>query len=264
MVFSSLFGGGDRVKAGKKAADAQNKQNQQDWKYGNKVRKDTNKYARKSVKISRENEKTFREYQDSSNLQEYTDTLKIREFEYGQQVRQFNQSEKNYGLQRKFNAIAAGQAQEAEQRRFEEITNGMAFEQQDMLVKMLEQEGMTRASGGSGRSAGKSLGAVLAGYGRNQAIMAESLLSAKRDSQANFRQIDQDRYGADLAAEARRMLMPQRAPDPSKPLPAPVARIQDAFKQRRAPKPIEVKNQVSAPKWYDYADSALSIATMFM
>lgn len=264
MVFSAIFGAGDRKAAADKQVKLQNEQLAIDDKYFNQTRRDQNRYADKGVKIARQNEQTFREYGDASALQDYKDTLKINDYQYGQQVRQFNESERIYGLQRGFNAQAEQTAMAAEARRFEEITTGMAFEQQDMLVKMLQEEGAVQARGQSGNSAKKNLASVLAGYGRNQAIMAESLVSAKKDSRGNYRQIAQDKYGADLAAESKRMLTPLRAPDPTAPLALPKAEIQKAFNIRKKPKSVKAVNTTPGLKWYDAADATLEVAQMLM
>jgi hypothetical protein len=115
----------------------------------------------------------------------------------------------------------------------------MAFEQQDMLVKMLQEEGQVQASGASGRSSGKALASAMASYGRNQAIMAESLVSAKKENKVSMRQIDTEKYGADLAAQSRRMLVPMKAPDPMAPLKMPRATLQDPRQPVKPPKPIK-------------------------
>ena len=122
---------------------------------------------------------------------------------------------------------------------------------------MLQEEGQVQASGASGRSAGKALAATLASYGRNQAVMAESLVSATKDSQLNHRQISMDKYGADLAAQSRRMLKPLKGPDPTAPLKMPRATILDPLKPKKPPKPIKGTNTMPA-------NTGLSIANNFI
>jgi hypothetical protein len=154
-------------------------------------------------------------------------------------MRQYQQSEKIYGMQLKFNNQAAQVARESENRRFQEILTGMAFDQQDMLVKMLQEEGQVQALGVSGRSAGKVLASAVASYGRNQAILAESLVSAKKETKIARKQIEMEKYGADLNANARRMLAPIKAPAPSAPLRMPRAVILDPPKPLELPDPVK-------------------------
>lgn len=214
-------------------------------------------YRIQETNIARQNQESNLAWQDQTNLNDYKDQLAIRDFDYANQVRQYNESERIYGMQLGFNNMAAQQAQEAESRRYQEILTGMAFDQQDMLVKMLQEEGQAQASGVSGRSAGKLLASALASYGRNQAIMAENLVSAKRDSEGNRRQIRMDKYGADLNAESRRMLKPMLGPTPTAPLKLPRATILDPLAPEKPPKPVKGVNTMPA-------NTGLSIANNFL
>jgi hypothetical protein len=189
--------------------------------------------------VNRRNIEKNAQYQDATAQRQYQYDLAIRDFDYGNQVRQFNESERIYGMQLGFNNQAAQVAYEAENRRFEEILTGMAFDQQDMLVKMLQEEGQIQAAGVSGRSAGKALASALAGYGRNQAVLAESLVSATKESAVSKRQIATEKYGADLNAQSRRMLTPLKAPAPMAPLKMPRATLLDPRAPVKGPAPIK-------------------------
>jgi hypothetical protein len=134
----------------------------------------------------------------------------------------------------------------------------MAFEQQDMLVKMLQEEGQVQASGASGRSAGKALASAMASYGRNQAIMAESLVSANKENKISNRQIATEKYGADLAAQSRRMLVPMKTPAPMAPLKMPRAVIQDPRMPVKPPKPIKGAGASSTTKAFSALSSGLN------
>lgn len=208
--------------------------------------------------VSRNNQENNLRYQEETLRRNYAYDLQIRDYEYNNQVRQYNESERIYGLQRGSNAQAAQLAYSNENRRYQELITSMAFDQQDMLVKMLQEEGQIQASGISGRSASKTLASAMAGYGRNQAILAESLLSASKDSAASRRQIDLDRYSADLNADARRMLTPLKAPAPMAPLAMPRANILDPSKPVRGPKPIKGTNTVPSANAFSVASNFLS------
>lgn len=206
----------------------------------------------------RSNQENNLRYQEETLRRNYAYDLQIRDYEYNNQLRQYNESERIYGLQRGSNAQAAQLARQNEENRFNEILKGVAFDQQDMLVKMLQEEGEVAARGVSGRSATKQLASVMAGYGRNQAILAESLLSARRDSAMSMRQIEMERYQADINADSRRMLTPLRAPAPMAPLTMPRATILDPSKPVRGPKPIKGTNTVPSANAFSVASNFLS------
>lgn len=216
------------------------------------------RYRMQEVGIQRSNQEANLSYLDQTNRRNYAYDLAIRDFDYNNQVRQFNESERIYGLQRGFNARAEIEAQAAEDRRMQDIVTGMAFDQQSMLVDLIQEEGKSLARGVSGRSAAKNLGATIAAYGRNQAILAESLVSANRESAATRRQIALDRYQADLNAESRRMLKPMKAPAPMAPLTMPRAVLLDPMKPKRGPKPIKGVNTVPGASGFSIASNFLN------
>ena len=193
----------------------------------------------KDTGIQRQNNEDNARYSEATAVRDYQNSLAIRDYDYSNQMRQYAESEKIYGLQLGFNNQAAQVAYEAESRKFQESVTSMAFDQQDMLVKMLQEEGQLQARGVSGRSAGKTLASAMAGYGRNQAILAESLVSAKKESSVSRKQIGVEKYGADLNAHSRRMLQPLKAPAPSAPLSMPRATLLDPMKPERGPLPIK-------------------------
>lgn len=263
-VIGGIFGAVSGASQQNSARSAEQKRINAQYKYDNQLYKynwnNTLReydYRIQETNIGRLNQENNLRYQEQSALRDYQYTLAIRDFDYQQQVRQYNESERIYGMQLGFNNQAAQLAHQAEQRRYEEILTGMAFDQQDMLVKMLQEEGQLQAAGVSGRSAGKVLAAAMAGYGRNQAILAESLVSATKETNVARRQIDNDKYGADLAAESRRMLSPMLAPAPMAPLKMPRATLLDPLAPTKPPKPLKGVNTMPAA-------SGLSIANNFL
>ena len=262
-IISGILGN----RAEKKAADRQHKYNLSNWNYNfDEANRDFD-FQVEGNRINRQNIENNSIYQEQSALRQYQNELAIRDFDYGNQVRQFNESERIYGLQLGFNNQASQVAYEAENRRFQETLTGMAFEQQDMLVKMLQEEGQIQASGASGRSSGKALASAMASYGRNQAIMAESLVSATKENKISNRQIATEKYGADLGAQSRRMLTPLKAPAPMAPLKMPRATLQDPRKPVKPPKPIKGATGSTGAAIASGAASdigmALSIASLF-
>jgi hypothetical protein len=225
------------------------------------------RYRTKDVQNQRENNESNLQYLEETARRNYQYDLQIRDFDYKNQLRQYKESERIYGIQRGANAQAAALARQSEENRFNEIMKGMAFDQQDMLVKMLQEEGQSVARGVSGRSATRQIASVIAGYGRNQAILEESVLSASRDSAMAMRQIEQERYQADLNADSRRMLQPLLAPAPMAPLAMPRPNLLDPLRPQRGPRPIKGVNTVQGASAISVAgnviNAGLSAYTMF-
>jgi len=236
-----IFGASQADAAARKAAEAQHKYSTKAWKMGKRRLKADYRHSKKGVNIARQNEETLGAFKDATNLQDWQHSLKIQDFEYASQMRQYAKSEQLYGQQLSYNNLASQAAREAEVRRLEDATNEIAFQNQDIVIKAMESEGAAAVKGQQGRSAGKSDQAVLASLGRNQAILTESLLSARGETDAAMKKIAADKFGADIAAEAARMLKPERLPQPPKPLRTPRAVFQDPRRPRKfdyGPKPI--------------------------
>lgn len=252
----SAFGGAKSQasarKAEQKRIEAQYKQDKKVEKFNWKQTQRQYEFAKKETKVARENQENNITYQEETAKRDYLQQLKIRDFEYGNQVRQYNESERIYGMQRQFNVLAAQQAQEAESRRMNEIVKGMSFQQQDMLVQLLQTQGAAK-----NRGAKASLANEMSSFGRNQAILAESLVSAKKENRVAMQQIGLDKYEADLGAEANRMLIPLKAPDPMAPLKMPRATILNPLKPKRGPAPMKGTNSVPT-------NNGLSIANNFL
>jgi len=241
-VIGAVAGGIGSIFGSSAQSDAIKKQHKYDkevWNYQFDEANRDYEWRLGENRVNRQNIDNNARFSEQTALRDYQYNLAIRDFDYSNQARQFNESERIYGLQLGFNNQAAQVAYEAENRKFQETLTGMAFEQQDMLVKMLQEEGQLQASGASGRSAGKAIASAMASYGRNQAIMAESLVSAKKENKISMREINTQKYGADLNAQSRRMLQPMKAPDPMAPLKMPRATIVDPRAPVKPPKPIK-------------------------
>ena len=223
--------GQSEADAANRAAEAAYKQNLLNWQYGKKTTKLDYRHERAQWQMNQRNEEVARKWQDATNLQDWQYNLKIQDFEYASQMRQFNKSNQIADQQLTFNAMAQKAANEAEYRKLEDSTKEIAFQNQDIIIRALQSEGAAAVKGQQGRSAEKAGQAELASLGRNQAILAESLLSARADTQSAMRKIANDRFGADLAANASRRLEPKRLPKPPKPLKTP----KTAFLKPRKP-----------------------------
>ena len=83
--------------------------------------------------------------------------------------------------QENFRGAAKGYAQEQQQ--LNEIYAKAKFTNQDQLAKMLGQLGANYAAGRTGKSAQRSNAMMLAALGRSQAQTAESLASARLNTE---------------------------------------------------------------------------------
>lgn len=260
-----LLGASQSQSAANKAAALANKQARQDWRYDNKVRRLTNKYNTSNWQNDVANEELIRGYQDRLAIREYDYNKSAQDFEYSTALRAYAQSEKNYQLQLQFNNLAAAQAYEAENNKLREIKVGSAFQAQDFMVQNLQEEGTSAARGQTGRSAAKNIQSATASYGRNIAILDESMKSAERQSAMNLDKIRIERLGADLAAEAARMLKPERAPSLPKPEPLPKANIMKPLAIPKRPKPVAATAGSSAGAYLStIGDSLGTIASSYI
>jgi len=246
------IGGQSEADAANEARRATDKQNLLNWRYGKKTTKLDYRHARDQWRMNQRNEEVSRKWQDATNLQDWNYNLKIQDFEYLSQMRQFNKSNQIADQQLTFNAMAQKVANEAEYRKLEDTTKEIAFQNQDIILRAVQSEGAAAVKGQQGRSAEKAGQAELASLGRNQAILAESLLSARADTQAAMRKIATDKFGADLAANASRMLKPERLPTPPKPLATPKTEFLKPRKPTKydfGPKPIKGAMTSSTGSW---------------
>jgi hypothetical protein len=257
--------------SGQSEADAQNqmvedqyKYDMTSWRYGKKTTKADYKHNVKQWRTNKLNNKRVRTWQDKTNLQDWNYNLKIQKQEYESQKKQYNRSNEIADQQLTFNAMAQKVANEAEYRKLEDSTKEIAFQNQDIIIKAVQSEGAAAVKGQQGRSADKAGQAELASLGRNQAILAESLLSARGDAEAAMKKIATDKFGADLAANAARMLKPERLPRPPKPLRTPKTKFLKPRRPKKhdfGPKPIKGAKASSAGAWMGAGLEAVGAAS---
>ena len=259
-IFSGL-GGQAEDDAQNAAIERQYNYDIQSWRYDKRRINADYRHSTKQWRLNKKNEETLAAFKDATNLQDWQYNLKIQDFEYASQMKQYAKSENIYGQQLTFNQMAQAAANEAEYRKLEDAMKEMAFQNQDIVIKALQSEGVSAVKGQQGRSAEKMEQAEFAALGRNQAILAESLLSAKADTGAALRKIASDKFGADLAAEASRMLRPDRLPQPPKPLTTPRATYLKPRKPKAfdfGPKPVKGAKASPAAAWMGAAGGLAS------
>jgi hypothetical protein len=255
------LGGQAEADAQNRAIEAQYEQNLQAWRYGKKRIKADYRQEKKQWRLNRRNEESLAAWKDETNLQDWNYNLKIQDFEYASQMKQYAKSEQIFGQQLTYNQMAQSAAKEAEYRKLDDSMKELAFQNQDLVLKAVQSEGAAAVKGQQGRSAEKGEQAEFAALGRNQAILAESLLSAKADTDAAMRKIAADKFGADLAAEANRMLKPDRMPAPPRPLKTPIAQFLKPRKPREFDLGVRPTKGVMASSAGAWMGAAGNIAT---
>lgn len=261
-IFTGLSGQSE-ADAKNKAQEAQHRYNVQAWNYNKRRTRADHKQDIRQWEMNIRNEEALAAWKDATNLQDWQQQLKIQDFEYRSQMRQYAKSEQIFGQQLTFNNMASAAAREAEYRKLQDATNEIAYQNQDIVIKALEAEGAAAVKGQQGRSASKGDQSLMAALGRNEAILAESLFSARADTTAALKKIATDKYGADLAAQAARMLKPERLPEPPKPLRTPRAEFLRPRRLRNydfGPKPVKGAMASSAGSWMEAATQGLGIA----
>ena len=238
-IGSTLFSGWMGKRSQDKQAAEANKYRELQYGYDKELYKMGNKkldadwaFAYETYELQKANEEKIAQYTDAMNLKRYNYDLKIVKAQNESNKKAFQKSEQLYHSQLGFNNAAANAAHEdalIKQREFKQET---IFKNSDAIVRAIEEKGKLAVTMQAGGSSAKAAQALLAAKGKNEALLAESLLSSNISTMQTLRTIARDKYGADLAAFANKMLEPGIVPDPIKPLPTPVADFQ-------APRPLE-------------------------
>ena len=237
-AIAGLFGGASERSSQQAALDRQYEYDQKLYDYNWKQAKRDYRYSNRSRQIAIANEEAELGWREATARNDYDHSMAIRAYENDMQMKAYNKSEQTFKQQLNFNNIAAQVAMESENRFLEEQSIATAFENQDLFVQALEAEGKAAARGQTGRSAAKTIQSIMAMDGMNTAKLAASLVSADKQYNVNLRKIASDKYGADIAAEANRMIKPELAPALPKPIPLPRSIFQKPQKPRKPPKPI--------------------------
>ena len=163
----------------------------------------------------------MRAYKDRVALDAYQYGLKIDAIEQGLQKRLYNKSEELY--KRSLDSAVDGRAQayETVQARLRETYQAAAFDNEEEILKSVAASGSSLARGQAGRSADKQQQAILASFGRDQAVLAASLMSAGEQANRDINAINLQFEDAVMRADANRMLPPVPKPERPVPLAAP-------------------------------------------
>lgn len=121
--------------------------------------------------------------QNAAATNNYKYQLKVRERNWDRERFKYNVALGQYKDQTQENASAAQRAYSATQMKLNDKYREAAFRNQAMAAKLLESQGAMAARGMTGRSAQRVDSQVFQAFGRNQAIMAENLFSARTSAE---------------------------------------------------------------------------------
>ena len=267
IIGSSLISGYSNKKTADKQAKSQNEFTERQFEYdtelynmGTDKLKADYAFAYETYELRKKNEEKLAKYTDESNMRRYNYDLKIVKTQNEANKKAYQKSEFLYGQQLNFNRMAANDAAEEALVKQQEINQEVAFQNEDAIIKSIEAQGELAALSQTGASSNKQAQSLLAAKGRNEAQLIESLFSANRSTYMTLKSISRDKYGADLAAFANRMIEPEVIPDPLKPIPTPIADFQPPRALEEydfGPEPIKGAKAVGG-SWLSVAASAVS------
>ena len=188
------------------------------YEMGNKKLIADHAHLIKSIELQRENEIALAKFKDKNNLRNWHQRLKINSFAHNEKMKEFFKSEHLY-----YDALTAGKEQFKQ--RNEETYAQFAYQNEDRILESIVAKSNAAATSQTGASAVSEAQAKIANNGKELSIMRRNLISANRESRMEFKDFIRN-------AEASRMIMPTKAPDPLKPLKTPIAKYQ-------MPRPLE-------------------------
>lgn len=117
--------------------------------------------------------------QNKAAKQNYEYQIAQRENKWRQTLSAWGHKRLEYKQTVQENEAAAWAGYTQEQQRLNEVYKDVKFKNQDALIQLIDAQGSMAASGQTGQTAQRMQVAAMAAYGRNQAINAESLISAR-------------------------------------------------------------------------------------
>ena len=166
---------------------------------------------------------------NQGRINAYTHQLQIRDQNFRRDKALYESDVQGYQAEVADNQFAAQEGYARAQRQLNEVFKQAAFEEQGSLIELLESTGAA-ASGRTGKSAQRIDNAVMAKWGRNNAVKAASLSSSKEGYQQAVQDIDRQMRDANAAAfdevafapqPDMMPLAPQLLADPTPPMAAP-------------------------------------------
>lgn len=216
----------------------------------------------RNLNLQKINDLQLAAYKDKNAIASYNYEMQIRNKEQDSLNKQYIKSKQVTGLQLNYNQMSAQLAKQSQEKALREETQRLIFENQDLIIKQLQDEGEYRARGASGRSANKIVQSLVGDLGRKQAAMAESLLSAQTNTRAALLDIDMQKGIADLSTYADMMLNPGTLPVAPTPYVTPLTVFQYPRELEDfdfGPEPIEGVKATYTPSWTNYISDGLDL-----
>ena len=206
--------GGNRAE--EKAMRKQHEYDMKMYKYNLHQRDDKYAYTLDQFEIKKWNTQQDIDFKNETAKNDWVYREKMREFDYNNQIAAYNASVENYEKQMDYNNIAAEITSNDNTRKYNEQLIGIGFQKEEMMnkfgwqteemsaqlkkahaqgafkgeemkINMLQKAGKVAAMGGAGRSARKQMQAVMADFGRNQQILADSITRDEQDYEFGLR-----------------------------------------------------------------------------
>jgi len=228
-VVGAISGKNSQDKAAKSQNEYTERQYEYDtemWETGKEKLRANYDFAYQTYELQKRNDQKTADYINEKNLRKYNYDLKIVKAQNEANQKAFGKSENIYNQQLNFNNMAAADAAEEAIVKQHEINQDIAFKNEDAIIKSIEAQGQLAVTAQAGGSSMKAYQNIIASRGRNEAQLAESLFSSIGETKRALKTISRDKYGADLAAFANKMLEPGVIPDPIDPVDAPLTEWQ--------------------------------------
>ena len=155
--------------------------------------------------------------QNKARIAQYKYQLKMRRLAWQDERQRYATKLGQYGNQLAANREAANVAYASQQTRLNDIYKKAAFTQQAQLVQLAKGSGQMAAAGRLGKSAERLDLDIVKQFGRNQAIMAESLTSANYGMQAANRGIRRELLSSNNQAFEKVAVQPKPGVAPPPP-----------------------------------------------
>lgn len=155
---------------------------------------------------------------NAASRSNYKYQLKMRERNWDRERFRYSTQVQQYKNQVGENNSAAAKAYASEQRKLNEIFRSAAFSNQGRLSQLLGAQGKMAAAGRTGRSADRVSNSLMANFGRNQAIQAESLVSAKQAYTSRTESVRDQLRNANNNAFQQVAIAPQAGVAPPQPV----------------------------------------------
>ena len=219
-IGSAAIGASSASSANKRAekqAEAQYEYDLERWKQNKKKTKRDYNYLVDKILNEEQNFDRMRAFKDQTAINDYNYALQIDAYEQTLQNRLFQKSEQLYS--RVVNSAIAERdgAINSVVEELKDTYRAAAFDNQETILKSIAAQGSALARGQAGRSAQKIQQSLLMEFGRDQAILATSLMSAQEAAQRDGEAIQKQFEDALIQADANRMLPP--IPKPTRPVP---------------------------------------------